>query len=556
MRRRVVLSSAAVICLSAGVSAPAAAYAPSPTAAAGAGTTVCTPNPKDVNEVSGLVAIPDGGYYAIQDSQPEPARSKIFVLDGSCKVTKTIKYDPGRALDPEDAALDKNGTLYVADIGDNDESSGGSKTARPTVAIWTLTAGSTTPVINRLTYPDGKKHDAEALLLTGDNLPIIITKAAPNEIYVAESALVPNTKEGVKLRKAGDFKALVDTKTANPLGLLGWKLITGAAASPDGSKVVVRTLSDAYEFDVPGGDVIKALTTGKPRITPLPNEPQGEAITYTPDGKNYVTASDQDSSKKSALLKYTPTDISVAAGSGGNVPSPKAKEQSLLQSITLQDITYAVAAIGIVGLGLVIVGVVGIRRSRAARRAAGPGNGRGDGPDDDFAVPAAVGGGAPGVYGGGGGPGGGPGGPGGPGVYGGGGQGGPGGGRGGPGGGVYGGGGGGGGRDGGGNVYGGGGGGGQGGGGVYGGGGGSERPGNRQGGGVYGGGGGGGGGGGRDGGGNVYGGGGGGGQGGGGGAYGGGDQRGFAQGPPPRDGRGGYGPGDQGGYDRGYAPHR
>ncbi|WP_433057526.1 hypothetical protein [Dactylosporangium sp. CS-033363] len=572
MRRRVVLSSAAVLCLSAGVSAPAAA-APSPTAAAGAGATVCTPSSKDVNEISGLVAKPDGGYYAIQDSQLEPARAKIYVLDDACKLTKTIKYDPGRALDPEDAALDKNGTLYVADIGDNDESSGGSKTPRPTVAVWTLTAGATTPVINRLVYPDGKKHDAEAMLLGGDGLPVIITKAAPNEIYVPEGPLVPNTKDGVKLRKAGDFKALVDTKTSNPLALLGWKLVTGAASSPDGSKVVVRTMSDAYEFDVAGGDVVKALTTGKPRITPLPNELQGEAITYTPDGKNYVTASDVESSKKAPLLKYAPTDISASLGGGtANVPSPKAKDQSFLQALTLEDITYAVAAIGILGLALVIAGVVGIRRSRAARRAAGGNTGNirgGDGPgDDDFAMPAAVGGGAAGVYGAGrGGPGGGN-------VYGAGGPGGGGGRDGGPGGGggnVYGGGPGGGpgggGRDGGGNVYGGGpggpgggGGGGRQGGGVYGGG-----PGGGSGSGAGGGGGRGPGGGGGQGGGggNVYGAGGpGGGSGGGsgGGMYGGGqsgygDQQGFAQGPPPRDGRGG-GYGDQGGYDRGYAPHR
>ncbi|GAA3457317.1 hypothetical protein GCM10018962_91510 [Dactylosporangium matsuzakiense] len=568
-----VLSSAALVCLSAGVTAPAAAYAPSPSAQAqaGAGTPVCSPNSKDVSEISGLVAKPDGGYYAVQDSQPRPGKPKIFVLGDDCKLNKTINY-PTAAVDPEDAALGKDGTLYIADIGDNDEQSGGSSKPRDAVAVWTMAPDSTSPVVNRLTYPDGKKHDAEALLMGGDGLPIIITKTSPVEVYVAESALVPNTAKGVKLKKAGDFKALQDTKTANPLGLLGWKLVTGAAASPDGSKVVVRTYSDAYEFDVAGGDVVKALLSGKPRITPLPNEAQGESITYTPDGKNYVTASDVNTSTKAPLLKYAPTDITVNANTnGGNVPSPKAKEQSFLQSLTLEDITYAVAAIGIVGLGLVIAGVVGIRRSRAARRAAGltTGNVRGAGGadgDDEFAAVGAPGPGGPG------GPAGGPGGPGG---------------RGGPGGNVYGGGGPG--RDGGSNVYGGGpggGSGGQGGGsggpGVYGGSG--DRPGNRQGGGVYGGSGGpsgGPGGSGAPGGGGVYGGAGqggsggparsgggpGGGSGGGGsvygggpgdrrGGYGGGDQQGFAQGPPPRSGRGGYGPGDQGGYDRGYAPHR
>ncbi|GAA4246710.1 hypothetical protein GCM10022255_019470 [Dactylosporangium darangshiense] len=523
-----VLSSAAVMCLSAGLSAaPAAAHAPSPSIqaqAATAGTTVCTPTSKDVTDISGLVAT-QSGYYAIQDSQAGSGKPRIFVLDNSCKLTNTIAY-PTQARDPEDAAIDKNGTLYIADIGDNDVNSGGSAEARSSVAIWTMAAGAKQPTINRVVFPDGKKHDAEALLINGDGLPVIITKTSPSEVWVPEGPLVPNVdKNLVKLRKVGTFTAQ-ETKTANPLGLLGWKLVTGAASSPDGSKVVVRTYSDAYEFDVSGGDVVKAITTGKPRITPLPQEPQGESITYTPDGKYYITISDVDGTKKAPLLKYTPTDISAATAGGGGKAAPKTTDKSFLQSLTLQDITYTVAAIGVLGLILVIAGVIGIRRSRAARRAAGPpnmGSGRAEPPADDFNIPATVGGsqhydddpfgpppgnvyGAgrqpsppdrqPNVYGSG---------PGSPGTYGSGGPGGA------PGGGA-------------GNVYGGG-------------------PSGPGGGNVYGGGGSGGGGaGGAGGGGNVYGGGGGGSP----------DRGGYGQ-------RGGYGPSDYDGYDgydRGYAPHR
>ncbi|MEV6929691.1 hypothetical protein AB0M46_35085 [Dactylosporangium sp. NPDC051485] len=586
MRLRVVLSAAAVICASASVSAPAAAHAPSAGASAAAGTTVCTPNGKEVNEISGLVAI-EGGYYAIQDSQTAPAKPRIFQLDASCKLVKTIDY-PTRAIDPEDAAMDKNGTLYIADIGDNDAASGGSDTPRAKVAIWTLAPGAKSPTISRMAYPDGLKHDAEALLINGDGLPVIITKSPPSEVYIPESPLVPDNV--VKLKKVGTFTAQ-ETKTPNPLGMLGWKLVTGAAGSPDGSKVVVRTYSDAYEFDVAGGDVVKAITTGKPRITPLPNEAQGEAITYTLDGKFFITASDQESSKKTpSLLKYTPS--TAAAGGTGDTTKPdeaKKPDKSFLKSLSLQDITYAVGAIGVIGLGLVVAGVIGIRRSRAARRAAGLTGGSGRPDADDLAAvgpPGSVYGGGPdrgdNVYGGG------------PdrsdNVYGGGNayggqgrddRGGPGGGN------VYGGGGSDRGGPGGGNVYGGGPdrgdvyGGGQDRGDAYGGRGGPDRGDNVYGGGnVYGAGGGGGdrggrggaGGGGGDrggrggpsgpggGGGGVYGGGGGGDRGG----YGpssGYDQespRGFSQGPPPPayGQRGGYGPGDQDGYDRGYAPHR
>ncbi|GAA2604275.1 hypothetical protein GCM10010399_39020 [Dactylosporangium fulvum] len=367
------LWTAAVLSLLAGLASPAAA-APSPSsqpapAASGSGQAVCTPDSRQVNEISGLVATATG-YYAVQDSQSGGNKAKIFQLDGACKLVNTINY-PTMARDPEDLAIDKNGTLWIADIGDNDEASGGTKEPRSTVAVWSLPAGSKEPTIHRLAYPDGKKHDAEAMLLAADGSPIIITKAPPSEVWVPEGPLQPKTQEGVKLKKVGTFTAQ-DTKTPNPLGLLGWKLVTGAASSPDGSKVVIRTYSDAYEFDVPGGDVVKAITTGKPRITPLPNEPQGEAITYSADGKTYITASDVDSSKKAPLLRYTPTNINPGKGAGADLPTPKGGDQSFLQSLTLQDITYAVAAIGIVGLILVVAGIFGIRRARTARRDAPP----------------------------------------------------------------------------------------------------------------------------------------------------------------------------------------
>ena len=35
---------------------------------------------------------------------------------------------------------------------------------------------------------------------------------------------------------------------------------------------------------MPDGDVVKAITTTTPRVTPLPDEAQGESIAYTADG--------------------------------------------------------------------------------------------------------------------------------------------------------------------------------------------------------------------------------------------------------------------------------
>jgi hypothetical protein len=51
------------------------------------------------------------------------------------------------------------------------------------------------------------------------------------------------------------------------------------------------------------GDIVKAITGGTPVITPLPNEENGQAITYSADGKLFLTLSSVD---KPVLRSYQP----------------------------------------------------------------------------------------------------------------------------------------------------------------------------------------------------------------------------------------------------------
>ena len=355
-----------------GLPAPALAYAPTPSAAAsstpvpGAGQRLCTIVDPRVTEISGLVATATG-YVAINDSQTDRSRMKVFTFDNGCKVVGTpIAYSGAGANDPEDVGIDKNGTIWVADIGDNVTAT----TRRKTVALVSIAPGAKETVVHRLAYPDGQARDAEALLFNGDGTPIIVTKVPAGEVWVPETALVPNSTAGVKMKKAGTFKPQ-KTGTPNKLAFIGEGTVTGGAVSTDGTKAIIRTLSDAYEFDVTGGDVVKAITTGKPRITPLPNEPQGEAITFSIDGKSYVTASDlQAEEGQTVLLRYTPSSVNPSSAGGQAVPSPAADKRSFFSSLSLQDITYIVAGVGVLGLLMVVAGVVGIRRSRSRRAAA------------------------------------------------------------------------------------------------------------------------------------------------------------------------------------------
>src|SRR5262249_2873252 len=161
---------------------------------------------------------------AINDGNVDSSTVKVWFLDSACKYKSAISY-PTAPLDPEDLAIGKDGTIWVADFGDNDKQ-------RSRIALWKVApSGTPRPQIFRFTYPDGA-HDAEALLLAADDTPIIVTKDYGDAgIYVPSAALDP-TGTAVPLKKVGDFKP-VKTGTPNPLEAIGTAVVTGGANSPD-----------------------------------------------------------------------------------------------------------------------------------------------------------------------------------------------------------------------------------------------------------------------------------------------------------------------------------
>nr|BFE58668.1 hypothetical protein GCM10020063_031940 [Dactylosporangium thailandense] len=359
-----------------GSPAPQKAPSPAPSASGSAnrnlgpsipGSTVCTMSDPQLTEISGIVATANG-YAVINDSNVERSREKIFFLNEQCAVTRSVGY-PSSAFDPEDLAIAKDGTLWVADVGDNTTLTGGSGNRRSSIALWSLAPGQNTPVIHRLAYPDGKARDAEALIIDGEGRPVIITKDPVGEVYTLTQPLPANNANPAALTRAGSFRPQA-TGTTNPYGILGTSVVTGAALSPDGKRAVVRTMADAYEFDVTDGNVVDAITGGSaPRITPLPSEPQGEGIAYTRDGAEFVTTSDQP--KASPILRYTPYAPPAPPSAAPTVQAqaPKTVDRSFVQSLSLRDITRIVIGIGVLGVLMIAVGVFAVIRSRRRRRA-------------------------------------------------------------------------------------------------------------------------------------------------------------------------------------------
>ncbi|HEY0697735.1 MAG TPA: hypothetical protein VGD43_07990, partial [Micromonospora sp.] len=172
MRRPVssitVLSALVSAGLLIGGTVASAAPAPSPgdgAQAAAKGQKVCTVTDERLRELSGLVAA-QTGYVVVNDGTDQPDRKRIFYLSAKCRVTKAVEYSGNGPLDTEDLALSPDGeTLWIADTGDNVTSA----THRAKVALWSMPAdGSKKPALHRLSYPEQKPHDAEALLIGDD----------------------------------------------------------------------------------------------------------------------------------------------------------------------------------------------------------------------------------------------------------------------------------------------------------------------------------------------------------------------------------------------------
>jgi hypothetical protein len=338
-----------------------------------AGTAVCSIGTTTPAEITGMAASDAGMFVVEGGSKVRPQTVILWKIDTStCKATKIVANQyasdgtsPAKPIDPQDLAMDASGKVWVMD------SAVGTLGSRTTIAFDQVApTANAKPVIFRVKYPASGAITPLAFLLDKDGVPVVITSEGGKAVlYKPDGALKENATDGIPtFTKAGEF-VLKTTNTQNPAGAGGASTVTSAAKSPDGKKAVVRTQSDAYEFNLgDSGDVVAALTNEANLIgvTPLPNEANGQAIAYSTDGANFLTLS---MVAKSALLSYKPFVAPAAppanTNPGGDTPAPS---QSWFKKLTLSELTKIVAAIGTVGLALAIAGIVGIRRARRRRR--------------------------------------------------------------------------------------------------------------------------------------------------------------------------------------------
>jgi hypothetical protein len=238
-------------------------------------------------ETSGIAASRANGgvIWAHNDSGDSP---RVFAMTTSGQHLGSFTLSGATAVDWEDMAIGPGpqagqSYLYVADIGDNSHVRSSIvvyRVAEPSVNVQQPPGdGQVLANVSAITlqYPDGPR-DAEALAVDpATGAIVIVTK-------------VLSGQADVYTRSAGAGSGTLAKQAPVPPGF--GTLVTGASVPPDGKAVVLRTYSSVVLFPRPTGGQLHEALGETPCTGASASEPQGEAVTVTPNGLGYVTISE------------------------------------------------------------------------------------------------------------------------------------------------------------------------------------------------------------------------------------------------------------------------
>ncbi|MCW2769445.1 MAG: hypothetical protein JWR27_878 [Aeromicrobium sp.] len=232
-----------------------------------------------VTESSGLVvsrSVEDLAY-TINDSGNAPILFAVRISTGAVVGTTTLGTE---LIDAEALSIDRDGTIWIADTGDNR----GQRTDAALLALPEPGAGNTivTSVAHYpLTYPDGPR-DVEALAIDpGSGRKLLLTKGLlGGEVYAVPDQPVVGTPNAV---------TAVDATAPG--------IVTDAAFTPDGRYVVARDYGAAHVLD--------AKTYTQVARLPLPDSEQGETLAMEATGRSFLIGSE---GKGSALVRVPFTE--------------------------------------------------------------------------------------------------------------------------------------------------------------------------------------------------------------------------------------------------------
>jgi len=263
---------------------PARAQCPVPTQVAALDTALW--------ETSGLAPSRrrPGIFWTLLDSDGDSA---VFAIDTAGVLRQRVRVAGAVNRDWEDIASGpcpggRGSCLWIADTGDNREVFPEARIyVIPEPVLGDSVSAPATVLVGR--FPDGAR-DAEAIFVTPDGRPYLISKGR-NQHPIQLFAIPP---------RGGTMTAL--QTLAPPADLL--RGVTGAAASPDGRWVAVRTYGDFAVYAVRGRGPALRLREVPGTRTPFPQR-QGEAVAFGRDGLYFTSEANPSGSAPLARARCT-----------------------------------------------------------------------------------------------------------------------------------------------------------------------------------------------------------------------------------------------------------
>ena len=275
-----------------------------------------------ISESSGLVvsSVSPGILWTHNDSGDE---AYVYAANTEGRHIAEVFLPGIEARDWEDIAAGPCGEqtcLYIADMGDNNH-------VREDLKLVRFVEPSLDPAgtaqsleieeyeILEFSYPDGH-WDAESLMV----------HPVTGEIFIVTKELIgASSLYQLSWDSEPQVASLLQQTTLGGLPVVE-QATTGADFNADGSRFLVRTYSQIYEFDVTTS-VAEAFAAPSRQVD-VDNEEQGEAVSYGPDGRSIWTTSE---GRPAVVHEYTCLD---------SLPEPEPDEPELLEEPDL-DATSA-----------------------------------------------------------------------------------------------------------------------------------------------------------------------------------------------------------------------
>lgn len=230
----------------------------------------------------------DDLVYVMNDSGESQMVYAVRISTGAVVGATTVTN--GQWKDSEALSIDRDGTLWVADTGDN-------LVQREDAALYSFAEpGEGDQTVSAKRYPvtyEGGSQDVEALLIEpGTGAKYLVSKS----FVVASVFALPDP-----LSPAGNVAKQVARAPA---------AVTDGAFTPDGSRVLLRTYADVRELDPATWDEVRPIAT--------PPVDQGETLAAESGGRTFLIGSEGESSP---LIRVTIPRGSASAPTASPTPT-------------------------------------------------------------------------------------------------------------------------------------------------------------------------------------------------------------------------------------------